>query len=195
MWSTLNDTPQFLTDSKPMADISNLLEAGQRDMPLVEHCWLMWAHSVWMWIQAAAGRTMMWAVMRITAPTMQLFIQPKEFITLEAKKTGAWLTTSCSSTLVSPQCLVWSDWHNHYFLRKTSVGWWSSLDSCSFTILNTSCTKLRVPNMIIHMIILKQEVLPKCGNFIKMNGLHCPSWDRSVLKEKCAVVHATISVT
>lgn len=172
-----------------MADTSYTLETGWRDMPLVEFCWLMWAHSVWLWIHAVPGRNMMWVVMRITAPTTQLFMQPEEYITLEAKKTGAWLTTFCPSTLVSFQCWDRSDWHNHYFLRKTSSGCWSNLGGCSFNILPTSCTKLSLPNMIIHMIMLKQEVQPKLGllkwmtNFVLHEAgevLKC--WKRSVMQ-------------
>lgn len=39
---------------------------------------------------------MIWAVMRETAATIQLFFQPQDVITLEAKKTAALLTVRSS---------------------------------------------------------------------------------------------------
>lgn len=137
-----------------------------------------------MWIHAVLGRTMMWLVMRITVSTMQLLRQLKELITLDAKETESWLTTSCTSTLVSFQCFEWSEWYNHCFLRETSSG------SCSLIILNT---KLNVPNIII-LMILKQNVLLKLDRKLEMNGQLCPSWCSGALKEWCHAVDATFTV-
>lgn len=67
---------------------SHTPESRQRDMPLAEFCWLLWAHSVWLWIHAVTGKSMIWLVMRISALTMQLFMQFWEFITMKAKRTG-----------------------------------------------------------------------------------------------------------
>ncbi len=142
---SLSNTAELFTDSRQMADTSYTLESAWRDMPLVEFCWLMWAHSVWLWLLAVPGRNMMWVVMRITASTTQLFMQPKEFINLAAKKTGTWLTTFCPGTLVSFRCWDRSDWHNHYFLRKTSSGCWSNSGGCSFNIQPTSSTNWVFP--------------------------------------------------
>lgn len=74
---------------------SYALGTRRSGIPLVEHCW----RSAWMWISAVPGRNMMWAVMRIADPTMQLFMQLEE-----AKKTGDWLYLVPAS--------------HHYYSRK-----------------------------------------------------------------------------